>query len=774
MKNIFINMRRFILLILIAGFFYNVNYSQIKWQKQTSGVTSLLAYVDFININKGLVVGDSGIILRTTDGGKNWTKINTSFPNDLSSVVFASENVAFASGSNGLIIKSIDGGLTWTSLNTSQSNVLYSVNSIDGSVGYSTGMNGIIIKTIDGGVTWNYVGSSDSHSYHVAMIDNNTVFISGRDGTLFKSINGGNSWNYCSINTYNLLAYVNFFDSQYGIVVGDYGTIFKTTDGGNTWIQKNANTSLYLNNVQFLDTNTAYVVGFNGLILKSTDKGETWNNDNSGVTDRLISISFPSKDIGYAVGLNGTILKLKNTPDTVKVNYCSYENQITLTATNGYTSYTWKDQTGVVIGNKKDITIQNPTDNSIIKVEMSAGGNSETLVYQILRYDISIDFTFNNNCNSNTVNFTNLSTTNKGTLTYSWDFGDGSTSTNQNPTHTFTSIGVHKVKLTIKNSDGVCGLSIEKDVETFVPSNVKVAGETTFCFGKQTIFTASGAINYKWSTGAISNSISVNTSGKYWLLGSSTTGLCKADTIFINVTELPDWQLNITGDSTLCEGESATLIASGAVSYEWNTGNKTSSINVNKTGNYTVTGTNSDGCVKTSSLKVFVSDYPSADFTFDPSILEHDKRIIMETATISATAQNDVQYTWDLGDGTIISGNPIQHSYNITEKDSVFVVTLTVVNKYGCESSSTQILNVTPFIPNVFTPNEDGINDTFVPHFDLKIYDRNGILLYSGTTGWDGTYNGKPMDSDTYFYYIIYKDANNLQHKVKGYVALIR
>lgn len=68
------------------------------------------------------------------------------------------------------------------------------------------------------------------------------------------------------------------------------------------------------------------------------------------------------------------------------------------------------------------------------------------------------------------------------------------------------------------------------------------------------------------------------------------------------------------------------------------------------------------------------------------------------------------------------------------------------------------------FIPNVFSPNEDGRNDVFKPRgtepfeYELRIYDRWGNLVFSSTdidTGWDGTFNGKPMNSAVFVYYIL-------------------
>jgi gliding motility-associated-like protein len=61
-----------------------------------------------------------------------------------------------------------------------------------------------------------------------------------------------------------------------------------------------------------------------------------------------------------------------------------------------------------------------------------------------------------------------------------------------------------------------------------------------------------------------------------------------------------------------------------------------------------------------------------------------------------------------------------------------------------------------------------------MPDYDLQIFDRNGIRLYAGNKGWDGTYKGSRMSPDTYFYLLRYTDNNNSQQVKKGSIMLIR
>ena len=467
------------------------------------------------------------------------------------------------------------------------------------------------------------------------------------------------------------------------------------------------------------------------------------------------------------------VAKINSTskPDTITVDHCVADPIAILTANDGYASYSWVDKTGTVLGASKIINVQNPVDGAFYTCHMTTDASTtDTLCVIIINYEPKADFSFQNNCLSNTVHFNNLSTFTNGTLSYKWDFGDGQISTITNPQHTFTTSGIHIVSLEVTNLPSTCTRLMSKSVDTFTPSLVGIDGNLTYCRGESTILKAHGAFGYTWSTGSKSDSIIVSAPGASgWLIGNSSS-MCLGDTIFYTVTEEPDWTFDASGNAEFCEGDSSVLTASGAVNYAWNTGEQTNSITVLNPGIYTVTGTNARGCVKTKTFDVSKHELPAANFSVSKSAIDsHDNQI-----SCTIPAQADVQYLWDMGDGSTKNGAAIQHTYNVNNALLVYTITLTATNKFGCTASLSKSVDVIPFIPNVFTPNGDGVNDIFMQDFVLKIYDRYGITLYNGSAGWDGTYNGNPVDPDTYFYYLTYTDKNQELHIKKGYVSLVK
>jgi gliding motility-associated-like protein len=485
-----------------------------------------------------------------------------------------------------------------------------------------------------------------------------------------------------------------------------------------------------------------------------------------------ITVEFMSADCTgkYHFGYAYFIAECQSMIITVK--YCSGDSTASLIAPEGFETYTWTDSTGTVVDTSRTFYVANPTEGATYTCTLvSATGCTVSLQSTIAKYTPVADFSsYMIDCNSNTVQFTNLSTLSHGTLSYKWDFGDGGTSTSKNPAYTFSTSGLHEVTLVLSNPPSSCVDTITKEVESFSPPLVGIEGDSTYCPDESVYLKAYGAYYYKWSTGSTSDSIEVSApGGKFWLIGSSTTG-CTSDTIYETVTEEPDWTFSAEGDTTFCDGQSSVLTTSGAVDYLWNTGDTINSITVSATGTYTCTGANKRGCQKTNSFNVLVYPLPGVDFTLSSNTLSTKHNEI----TGCITAQTGVQYLWNMDDGSTETGSTIEHTYNISNAILEYTILLIATTQYDCVDSASKTVDVVPFVPNVFSPNGDGINDLFMPDLELQVFDRYGTILYKGSTGWDGKYNGRMVGPDTYFYLIYYTDSKEKIHARKGYITLVR
>jgi photosystem II stability/assembly factor-like uncharacterized protein len=119
-----------------------------------NGIVSVNLYdVFFMNENSGWVVGDSGAVFHSEDGGKEWSLVNIGLLPSLFSIAFKNENEGWAVGQNGFSIKTNDGGKSWEKIIIDKESSLYSIR-IQGNYGVIVGDQATIIGTTDGGNTW--------------------------------------------------------------------------------------------------------------------------------------------------------------------------------------------------------------------------------------------------------------------------------------------------------------------------------------------------------------------------------------------------------------------------------------------------------------------------------------------------------------------------------------------------------------------------------------------------------------------------------------------
>ncbi|HLP12718.1 MAG TPA: gliding motility-associated C-terminal domain-containing protein [Flavobacteriales bacterium] len=231
---------------------------------------------------------------------------------------------------------------------------------------------------------------------------------------------------------------------------------------------------------------------------------------------------------------------------------------------------------------------------------------------------------------------------------------------------------------------------------------------------------------------------------------------------------------NITGPLNICEGQAATLTANGGQLVNWSTGETTPSLLISPVTVTTYTAIVSDttGCADTVSHTVAVFPFLNAGVTSDSVIC------LGEPGTL--TAQGGTMFSWSTGEtGETVSVTPTTPT------------TYTVIVSDAGKCADTAAYEVIPVdcsiileMPNIFTPNADGLNDNFVPikmnnivRATLFIFNRWGQLMHETTDllkGWNGKFKEDNCSDGVYYWVVEYTDIQETQKEIKGFLSLVR
>jgi len=381
-------------------------------------------------------------------------------------------------------------------------------------------------------------------------------------------------------------------------------------------------------------------------------------------------------------------------------------------------------------------------------------------------------------CFRDTTQFTNTST---GGITYYWNFGDtpsgiNNTSVKVNPLHAFSSSGTYTVSLIAKHPNW-CNDTVKERVVVLPEPKITLTGSDTLCYGSSTTLSAGGGISYSWNTGATTSSITVSPGTGTTYSVQVSNGRCYVDTDF-TIYIRPVDSGAVTGKGSVCLGDSIILNASGGGTYLWSTGATTSTISLlansfNDTA-YSVIINNGKNCVALHK-KINIDSLLGYACCSD-TIFSGDSLVL--------NGGGGAEYYWipPTGLSCDTCPNPVA-SPTVTT-----VYTLVTTSSSGCRKSSSIALDVEIpckdfFVPNVFTPNNDGVNDTyyikveFMSLYDIAIYNRWGQEMFHSTdpdAPWDGKVNGGNAPEGVYYYIIRTTCINGNYIRKEGFLQLIR
>ncbi len=399
-------------------------------------------------------------------------------------------------------------------------------------------------------------------------------------------------------------------------------------------------------------------------------------------------------------------------------------------------------------------------------------------------------------CHGDTVTFTNNSST-VGALYYAWDFGDGSPiDSSANPVHVFDQ-GYHSVSLTATNH-----FCWDKAIDTFTLFHPIHAGflytPDILCQGNTVNFvdTAIGlGLTYAWSFGNGAVAFTKDANYLYKNSGVYTVRLIVTDfvpcsdtaTHIVLVDSLSPLNILLT-DSVLCKSTYATMTGNytniGLTELTWNFDDGNTIKNVNPVTHafdaakiFTVTlSAKYRVCKDTMAQRVVVVyPMPTINLGQDTTICSGSEPFLL--ADKINNANPNAHWLWSTGQTT--------SSIGISEPGT-YTAKVTID---GCSQSYTVVVESDCYlnIPNIFTPNGDGLNDYFMPRqlltkglstFNMNIFNRWGELVYKSTSiegrGWDGRFNDVNQPEGVYVYTIdcSFKDGQHEHHQ--GNLTLLR
>jgi photosystem II stability/assembly factor-like uncharacterized protein len=321
------------------------------WNQIPTGTTKNLNAIDFPTADVGYIVGDSSLILTTTNGGQTWTEVaivsipwNASY--SIVDVDFVSQTTGYISVEYGGTFKTVDGGINWTefgnlSFNMCYSQTVYIDNPDHLFIGGAGCFQGSMIEEYDAG-TWNpvltepFFWNATQHVNEISFGDAMIGLASVRNEYIVRTADGGATWDSIRIDLLgvgayltsvkmvdNLLAYAGYNDNGNGL------GILKTTDGGLTWTQDFNSATFYYpsyNCVHIAANGDVYSgtrpsSGPNGVIFESTD-GINWTYESVGQS--INGMNSYGSDVTFAVGDSGYLV-VNTLPSTLTIDKLSYD-----------------------------------------------------------------------------------------------------------------------------------------------------------------------------------------------------------------------------------------------------------------------------------------------------------------------------------------------------------------------------------------------------------------------------------------------------------------
>lgn len=309
------------------------------------------------------------------------------------------------------------------------------------------------------------------------------------------------------------------------------------------------------------------------------------------------------------------------------------------------------------------------------------------------------------------------------------------------------------------------------------PPNASIMGSLDVCGTDLTTLTANGGDSYEWNDGSTNTTLSTGAIVNGYLIATTTCGI---DTTFFTVNEtgnLPEAE--ISGDPNICNNLLSIFTASGGDTYLWSNGSTSNTLTTNSADEIYLIAYNA--CGEDTTYFQLIDNSVIADFETSDSV--GYQPLLIEFTNFSSYA---TQYNWDFGNAETSTN---EHEEQIYTVDGNITIELIAANDFCTDTAFQHVIildHSNVFIPNSFSPNNDNINELFLPivssisedDYSFSIFDRNGTLIFNTELigeAWNGTHINTLLPNGVYIWKINYRVDGDLSiHKKIGHVTLIR
>lgn len=594
---------------------------------------------------------------------------------------------------------------------------------------YSNSVKITVSEVTLGGVTGNAVTVCSSANI-------GTIKLSAQRGDVLrweKSNTGNAPWDVIA-NTTDSLKYVNLLqNTYYRAVVQNGACALAYSDSTQIKVNQVSNSGIITGGTSHCAENnqgSLVLTNYTGSIMKwekSTDN-VTWNFK-SYVTPNTITYSNLADSTFYrAIVKNGVcpadtsaVVSINIYPlptvdfksDTVELGEATHFTNLSTISYGSLTEYQWDFDNG------SSSTARNPIETFSeaktyfvsLKVKSDKGCLDSIKKAVLINPTPLVDFSFNNVCLGDTMFFVNHSSISLGTVTYEWNFGDGSTSNLTDPYKIYVTDGAFQVTLTATTDKGVKN-SATKTVNVYSRANLgfevqDACEKVSISFLNQSTI-SNGSLNFYWDFGDGKSSTSINPNHDYSTYGSynitliSTTNYNCKDTLIkpVNIYPLPlaDFQVDDVPYQIVAKFYDNSTISSGNIdTWNWSFGDGNFSNVQNPEYLYASPGSflvnltvNSDfGCSQSIAKNINISPIPNANFIAENVCFGNVMSFDNQTTILSGS----LSYNWDFGDGNnSVLENP---THNYGESGS-YTVTLIATSVLSGKDTIQKVVEVYP------------------------------------------------------------------------------